>query len=407
MHERKETRHRLYRPLGSGSVGLPAESGVCGTFAARCKAAARGAGELIDERQQERRHQLGTEPDADSRMDRTADAQCSRARAGRSWPSVPHASRFETRLLAVGLHPVSTGLQTPARRAAWMLPADRLHGRWRPCEPADRAETSALATCPKNANAGPATGRSMRQPSRHGTNSQRGIIEIAEFVPPRDKTPCFWGSLRPATGHLYREAISTRERSSASGRAKGPRGPPTDERHRITQAAERGRLAPVPGIGYRPPITRPWLGKRGEFTVEHSPRHHPENGIRPGKRPWLGIACRSKQGAALDRTRNALAQSEATGRPSSPLARRLAGSVWLLVGVGKCLEAYCHVIRTVPHAQKIHPLWKESNCLPTIGPMDAAAFVLNVARRKGRTSRRCARQWQSITAPLRAACGPF
>lgn len=71
------------------------------------------------------------------------------------------------------------------------------------------------------------------------------------------------------------------------------------------------------------------------------------------------------------------------------------------------MEACDHVIRTVPHAQKIHPLWKESNCLPTIGPMDAAALVLNVARRTGRTSRRRARQWQSITAPLRAAYGPF
>jgi hypothetical protein len=47
-----------------------------------------------------------------------------------------------------------------------------------------------------------------------------------EFVPPRDKTPCFWGFLRPATGHLSNYAICTGNQSSASDRPRSARDPP-------------------------------------------------------------------------------------------------------------------------------------------------------------------------------------
>ena len=138
------------------------------------------------------------------------------ARATRSDPAgiAPRLQSVRGHALSVELRPIQV------RREAWNVQVHRLHGRLRIMgQSANGRKTSAMATCQKNANGSPATGRDTPKTSRHGTKPYRKTSEIGHNVPPRDETPCFWGGQRPATGHLYRLTIC----SNVSKRIGGTR----------------------------------------------------------------------------------------------------------------------------------------------------------------------------------------
>lgn len=195
----------------TAAAGFSPQQSMCGAVAARRKAAVRRIGNAWTECSEERRPLPDSQVDARSRLVRPAKSECSGAGIGGARTADANPARVTTRLQPVRGYVVSAGLQTPARRGAGMLPEHGLHAGRRACKPADRSEAGYLATCPKNANGNPATGRYTGQTSCHGTNSNGVKPKEAEFVPPRDKTPCFSGCRRPATGHLYKYAISLGE----------------------------------------------------------------------------------------------------------------------------------------------------------------------------------------------------
>ena len=129
---------------------------------------------------------------------------CSRATCSDATGIAPRLQPVRGHTLPAELRPLET------RRQAGNVPIHRLHGRRRSTgQTAHGSESGTVATSQKNANGSPATGRRPPRTSRHGTTAEENRLEIADFVPPRDKTPCFSVVHRPATGHLYRLTISS------------------------------------------------------------------------------------------------------------------------------------------------------------------------------------------------------
>lgn len=198
-----QTRHRRYRPVAARAARIPAKPGMCGTLTARCKAATQRTGDAEHECATQWRHLPDTETDARAWLVRSADIERRHRRTGNVRSAVQNAPGQPPRLLAVGLHPVSTRLRpVETRRTAGRVQYIRLDAGWRTCKAADHGQPSSLETCPqrcgngsaqggKNKNGSPATGRSFRKRPTPGRTQPIETSEIGHFVPPRDKTPVF------------------------------------------------------------------------------------------------------------------------------------------------------------------------------------------------------------------------
>lgn len=207
----EKARRRRCGRLASPLARLPAQPSVCRTLTIGGKADAGCSVHAWRQRQQERGYQPYAEAYEAARMVRQGESWGCSPRTDRVWAADPDAAGREARLQPVRLHALSAGLRpAKAGRDAGLLPDHGLHvQRCGPCQSSIGGQACGLEAGEKNANASPATGRCADQTSRHGTNGSHEKPEIMEFVPPRDKTPCFSGAQRPATGHLSRLAIST------------------------------------------------------------------------------------------------------------------------------------------------------------------------------------------------------
>lgn len=204
-----KARDRRFGYVDSFAVGVSTLKSVRGVVTASGKAIARSVRATWPECDTQRRFVAGSEGDGCAGLDkslkpRRSGSGTTGARANRSDPAgiAPRLQSVRGHAIPVELRPIQ------ARRKAGNVQVHRLHGRQRNAgESTNGSESGAVATCQKNANGSPATGRSTPQTSRHGTKPRRKTSEIGHFVPPRDKTACFWVVLRPATGHLYRLTI--------------------------------------------------------------------------------------------------------------------------------------------------------------------------------------------------------
>ena len=180
-----------------------------GTISARCQVADGRARHAWPECDQERRYQPHAEVDGRPRVVQPGELARRGPGVDRPRATVSDPPGLQARLQLVRRHLLPARLRPDkAGCPPRMLSNDRLHGtECRGREAADGAASGTVATSSKNANASPATGRSTRKTSHHGTKYDAGTDEIAVFVPPRDKTPCFSGWQRPATGHLFRFTI--------------------------------------------------------------------------------------------------------------------------------------------------------------------------------------------------------
>ena len=205
----QEARDRRIRHVDTDAAGVSAVTGVRRAFTAGGKAAARPAGTPGAERQGQRRSIARAQGHGLPWMDKPQQPRRSGSRIDRPSASCSNPAGIAPRLQSLRGHAVPAELRPDeARRNAGSLQVHRLHGRRRNTgRSANDGESGSVATSQKNANGSPATGRSTGKTSRHGTRRPASSGEIADFVPPRDKTPCFWASLRPATGHLYRLTI--------------------------------------------------------------------------------------------------------------------------------------------------------------------------------------------------------
>ena len=206
----KETQHCHQGQLAAGRLGFSPVESVCRAIAARLQVAARCYGTAWAERHQERRHQPSTQNDGRSWMVKPLQSRCSSSGVASVRSAGANPARLADGLQPVRLHAVPAGLRSgKAGRKARELSDHRLHAARHACETTSRIGAGHLETCQKNANGSPATGRSDGSSSRHGTEQLNKWAINSCFVPPRDKTPCFPGWLRPATGHLYRFTICT------------------------------------------------------------------------------------------------------------------------------------------------------------------------------------------------------
>lgn len=207
----QETRHRRHWRMASRIAGFPAKPCMFGAFTAGCKAVSGHSVHAQHECAQERRHQPDAEAHEGKGLVGSGEPWSGCTRVGDAWLDRADAAGLAAGLQFVCADPVPVGLRpAKAGRVAGLLPDDGLHGQWcGPRQSSNGSKTGRLEACAKNANGSPATGRYTDQTSRHGTNGSGKSGEVGEFVPPRDKTPCFSGAQRPATGHLSRLAIST------------------------------------------------------------------------------------------------------------------------------------------------------------------------------------------------------
>lgn len=206
-----KTRDRRNGYLDSLSSGVFAVKGVRGTVTAGGKAFARRVGATWPERHAQRRFVTSAQGHGGTRVDKPFKPRRSGSGTTGAWTTRSDPAGIASRLQSIRGHFVSAELQLDeGRRKAGDIQANRLYGRRRITRQSTHGSKSGeVATPEKNANGSPATGRSTPKTYRHGTNQAHENRGIADFVPPRDKTPCFWVWLRPATGHLYRFAICT------------------------------------------------------------------------------------------------------------------------------------------------------------------------------------------------------
>lgn len=205
----EEAFNRCNRLMASRAPRFSQIESSGGVITTRRKVAAGRAGAAGAECGRQWRYQSSAAHHAHPWMDEQKQPACRHCGTDRERPVIHDAARIKAGLQPVRLHPIPARLRlVEARRSPRLIPADGLHGRRTdPCKPAYRDSSGSVATRPKIKNGTPATGRFSLKTSRHGTNDARKFLEIGHFVPPRDETPCFSGSKRPATGHLYRYAI--------------------------------------------------------------------------------------------------------------------------------------------------------------------------------------------------------
>ncbi len=184
---------------------------MCGTFATWSKAIAGCDGDAWPECDQQRRHLPHAEGHGNSWLVRPFNPCCCKKGASTVRPAGQNQAGYAGRLQSIRMCAVPAELRLgEARREARVLSDNGLHGgECRVCRPSYRVNPGETAVRQKNRNGSPATGQTTGSSSRHGTSGEFETVEVSVFVPPRDKTPCFSGRVRPATGHLYRFTICT------------------------------------------------------------------------------------------------------------------------------------------------------------------------------------------------------
>lgn len=204
-----KTWNRGYRGMAARHLGFFEVTGMCGIIAAWSKADAGFVRSTWTERDRQRRPIHSAESNGYSRLDKPRQSSRCNPRVAGTWAIGSDPARFKAGLLPVCGNAVPVELRLgEAGYSAWELPRHGLYGEGGgACKTADRNKPVPLATCQKNANGSPATERTKRQTFRHGTNQSNQNEEIGDFVPARNKTPCFSGWLRSAKGHLSRITI--------------------------------------------------------------------------------------------------------------------------------------------------------------------------------------------------------
>jgi hypothetical protein len=205
----REKAHSRYRIVATATARIHPVSGVCRTIPAWCKVAAGHPRDAWAECDQKRRFKPSAEANVCQGMDEPLKPFCGRSGATGAWFADSVSPRFAEGLQPVCLYVIPARLRSGKdRNQALGISNDRLDDGRQPRERTNSGSAGNVATRPKIKNAIPATGQSPRSSSRHGTKSPEKGVEIADFVPPRYKTPHFSGFHCPATGHLYRYAIS-------------------------------------------------------------------------------------------------------------------------------------------------------------------------------------------------------
>ena len=206
-----QARDRRFRYVDSFVIGVSTLKSVRGVVTAGGKTVARPVRATWPECDAQRRFIARPQGDGRAWLVKSFKPRGRRSGTKRSWATRSDSARIAPRLQPLRPDALSTELR-PGQVGceAGNLQVHRLHGRRRITRKSTlRSQSGDMATCQKNANGSPATGRSNGSSSRHGTEQLKKWAMNRYFVPPRDKTPCFSGLLRPATGHLYRFTICT------------------------------------------------------------------------------------------------------------------------------------------------------------------------------------------------------
>lgn len=199
----KKTRHCGIGPLATTVTRIPAFQSLCGTVTTGGQIVAGRAGDTWHQRDRQWRYFTSTEVDGSQRMEESQQSRsrCTRTHGARVTYS--NSARLTTRLQSLCLHTLSTKLRSKKNPSgSRQFSHYRFHGARRETRtPADRSQTSQLATHKEGrtssrhgTNGIPIRGRSTKNrstSSRHGTKSKTKNAEIADFVPPWDKTPVF------------------------------------------------------------------------------------------------------------------------------------------------------------------------------------------------------------------------
>lgn len=209
--KRQETRHRGFRHLAAGPARLPTLYRLRSTLPARVKATA-GHAELHGaERNSQWRYKPRTQSASASWLDKSRQhCGCGFGATRRAANPADQTGRQEG-LQPMGGHAVSARLRPEeGRSGGGFLYLARLDASQHTSSAdADRARPRDLEACAKKQFGMSRHGTKSGSSFRHGTKSNTETRRIAQFVPPRNKTPRFSGLGCPATGHLSRYAICT------------------------------------------------------------------------------------------------------------------------------------------------------------------------------------------------------
>lgn len=209
--KRQETRHRGFRHLAAGPARLPTLYRLRSTLPARVKATA-GHAELHGaERNSQWRYKPRTQSASASWLDKSRQhCGCGFGATRRAANPADQTGRQEG-LQPMGGHAVSARLRPEeGRSGGGFLYLARLDASQHTSSAdADRARPRDLEACAKKQFGMSRHGTKSGSSFRHGTKSNTETRRIAQFVPPRNKTPRFSGLGCPATGHLSRFAICT------------------------------------------------------------------------------------------------------------------------------------------------------------------------------------------------------
>lgn len=209
--KRQETQHRGFRYVAAGPARLPALSRLRATFPARVKATA-GHAELHGaERNPQRRYKPRTQSASASWLDKSRQhCGCGFGATGRAANPADQTGR-QKGLQPMGGNAVSARLRPEeGRSGGGFLHLARLDAsQHKSSTDADRARPRDLEACAQKQFGMSRHGTKSGSSFRHGTKSNTKTRRIAQFVPPRNKTPRFSGLGCPATGHLSRYAICT------------------------------------------------------------------------------------------------------------------------------------------------------------------------------------------------------
>lgn len=209
--KRQETRHRGFRHLAAGPARLPTLYRLRSTLPARVKATA-GHAELHGaERNPQRRYKPRAKSPSASRLDKSRQHCGGSVRATGSAANPTDQAGRQEGLQPMGGHVVSARLRPEeGRSGGGFLHLARLDAsQHKSSTGADRARPRDLEACAQKQFGMSRHGTKSGSSFRHGTKSNTKTRRIAQFVPPRNKTPRFSGLGCPATGHLSRFAICT------------------------------------------------------------------------------------------------------------------------------------------------------------------------------------------------------
>lgn len=206
----QKTIHRGNRRVASAAAGFFKVAGLRRAIDTRKQIIVRRARPARPERDQERGFEPSTQNHGSARVDKQGHALRCCERTREIWIAGAKQKRRPERLLTFRLHTFPSGLRSvQIGHQPWSVPRDRLHGlsaNSRPCS--NGRKPCGMETGQKIRNTIPATEQSTGETFRCGTKSGQETAQITDFVPPRYKTPHFWGWLRSATGHLFIFTIS-------------------------------------------------------------------------------------------------------------------------------------------------------------------------------------------------------